>query len=146
MNSGIFSGELGRFYDEEFKSKPNPYNLHWSKRIGRFLPKPSEIWYEINESVIGKDLAQDTIDIIDQYVMPKLLLLLDNSELEALWLQDEDSQTTEFQRLLNLSVLLSKHKSSKIYQIIEDLHKYAERKRLSIGYHLNKLNARYANE
>ena len=59
--------------------------------------------------------------------------------MEKIWLSNIDYATTEFQRLLNLTVLFNKREAEDTNKIIADLKEYAKAHKLSIDYHLKQL-------
>jgi len=146
LNIGVFSETLGDFYEFDKGKKPGVEDLHWVKRIGHFQPEKSDLWFEIEDGKQLQKVVDQSIGILNDFVLPQLSVLSNDIELEKLWLINEDSSVTEFQRLLNLTVLLSKRHSEEANKFIEHLKEYAKEKRFSIDYHLNKLYAEYLTE
>lgn len=144
INVGVFSQVLADFFEEEIGKKPSVEDLHWSKRIGHFLPDKPDLWFKFGNETEFEKVVYESKSIIEKVVLPEMESLLEDEGLECLWTENEASYVTEFQRLLNLSVFLSRKKSPAVNEVIEDLKKYAKEKRLSIEYHLDKLNAEYA--
>jgi hypothetical protein len=110
------------------------------KRIGHFQIVKSDEWFEIGDSIQLLNVYQRTSKLFTEIIIPKLDLISNDAEMELIWLNDKDSATTEFQRLLNLSVLLTKRDAENRNKIITDLKEYAKANRLSIDYHLKQLD------
>ncbi len=144
INVGVFSKVLADFFEEEIGKKPNVEDLHWSKRIGHFLPDKTDLWFKFGNEVEFENVVIESKSVLEKFVLPEMVSLKEDEGLERLWMVNEASYVTEFQRLLNLSVFLSRKRSPAVKEVIEDLKQYAKEKRLSVEYHLDKLNAEYA--
>lgn len=143
LNIGVYSRSLGLFFDDEILDKPSIYKSHWLKRIGHFLPKKSDKWFEISERSSVEHITQEIKFVFNEYILPELWQNIYDEGLENLWQLDEASYVTEFQRLLYLSVFLCKRQAPEASHVIAKLIDYAKQKELSIDYHLKELNTEY---
>ncbi|HMQ70620.1 MAG TPA: DUF4304 domain-containing protein [Ignavibacteria bacterium] len=140
FNIGICSVYLLSFYQIEDKL-PETDDWHWRKRIGNFLPANEDVWLKISETTNIQELVKYSIELFNKYVFPELRNNSTDEELVTQWLNKNSPGLTEFQRLLNLTALLSKTNLDTIYlNVKSELLNYAQKNRLSISYHLNKLD------
>jgi hypothetical protein len=139
FNIGVFLKTLGDFYEFGQTQKPEIDDSHWMKRIGHFQTVKSDEWFEIKDNDQLQNVYQKTSRLFRENIIPILELICNDVEMEKIWLKDSDSATTEFQRLLNLSVLLTKRQAENRNKIISDLKEYAKANKLAIDYHLKQL-------
>ncbi len=145
FNTGIFLKTLGDFYQFDENRKLEIDDLHWKKRIGQFHETKSDLWFEINNNDHLHTVYQVVSKLFEEVILPKLENICDDSEMERIWVSNADSGTTEFLRLLNLTVLLCKREAENKNTYIEDLKEYAKKNKLSIEYHLKLLNVKSEN-
>lgn len=139
FNIGIFLKDLSIFYNDHEK-KISIDDCHWQKRIGFFLPDSNDIWFEISCNTSIDILLDSVLNMLKNNVFPELQKLLQSNGLLSTWLENKNTHVTEFERLLNLSVLMTKNKHPQTNMIITDLINYANKRHLSIDLHLQKLN------
>jgi hypothetical protein len=139
FNIGICSSTLRTFFDEFDAKIPNIDQSHFVKRIGQFLPEMKDLWFSFRLDNF-KEVVSETIKIFDNYVLKEIKNMIGDDDLERHWMNGQNFNVTEFQRLLYLSVLLKKKNDKYAFQVINDLIQYARNNKLSIEYHLKKLN------
>ena len=139
FNVGIFLKTLGDFYEFDQNKKLEIDDLHWMKRIGHFQTIKSDLWFEIANNEQLQSVYEKTCKLFGGIVLPELEKICNDSEMEKIWLSNIDPATTEFQRLLNLTVLFNKREAEDTNKIIADLKEYAKAHKLSIDYHLKQL-------
>jgi hypothetical protein len=105
VNFGIVSLVIAE--KEGIKSKVKFLDSHWRERIGFFLPKPFDKWWEIQSEQEAVAAGLEISQIIEKQTLPKLYTLSSTNNLVALWQSGRSPGMTEFQRK-NLLALAEK--------------------------------------
>jgi len=79
---------------------------HWRMRLGALTDSPRDIWWEIKPGADMGVLNNELWALISVRALPTLDRYCKNDELAALWLTGRSPGLTEFERLINLSILL----------------------------------------
>ncbi len=145
FNIGVYSKELSRFYGN-LKNDITFEDCHWTQRIGFFLPENKDLWFDMSYNTDTNDLTGTTLKIILENVLPELETLIAKNGLLNLWLSNTKNNTTELERLLNLSVLLYNRNLPEAKNIEDELIDLAKRRKISIDLHLKKLHEEYTNK
>lgn len=104
---GVVSRRLLRFFSSEQRSA----NLlvddcHWRERLGFLLPSRQDKWWTIDANTSITYLAEEISDYITALAIPKLNEYVRDESLRDLWLSGHSPGLTNFQRLMNLSVMI----------------------------------------
>jgi hypothetical protein len=102
-NVGICSARLMEFFGNK-PSRITVADCHLSVRLGRLLPERVDTWWAINSHNLNETIAnfRDYMCVADFYINRHIR----HEDLIALWSKGESPGLTDFQRLMNLSVLL----------------------------------------
>jgi hypothetical protein len=107
VNLGIFSARLADFFSAtETRSRPSVWDCHWRQRLGHLSSERRDIWWPINVNTSLEDLGQEIQGIIIKLAVPELERYVRDEALRDLWLSGISPGLTDFQRLMNVSVLL----------------------------------------
>lgn len=128
INLGICSDTLFRFFSDGREARfPSLNECHWTERLGMLAKIPGDKWWTIDERSNLDELTMELVDDLTKIAIPSMDSLVDDCALEALWHTGQAPGLTEFQRLMNLSVLLKAAKSKRLGPIIEELRRLGER-------------------
>lgn len=105
INFGIVSLTIAE--KEGIKSKAKFLDSHWRERIGFFLPKPFDKWWEIQSEQEAVEAGLEISQIIEKQALPKIYAISSTENLVALWQSGRSPGMTEFQRK-NLLALAKK--------------------------------------
>jgi hypothetical protein len=104
INLGIYSFLVGD--REGYKNvEPELAACHWRKRLGRFLPKPEDKWWELNNEESSRIAGEEICALLKEKALPELEQFSSTSELKQLWVTGESPGITEFQREKYLGML-----------------------------------------
>lgn len=103
VNVGIICGRL-LDEDQPDVSKAGSMNAHLRKRIGEFLPKPADQWWDLNGTTETNALATELSPLLDTAIR-FLLDHADDAQLIALWESGQSPGLTDRQRQRVLSEL-----------------------------------------
>jgi hypothetical protein len=105
VNFGIVSLAIAE--KEGINSKIKFLDSHWRERIGFFLPKPFDKWWEMQNEQKAVKAGLEISQIIERQALPKLYSLSSTDNLIALWQNGRSPGMTEYQRK-NLLALVEK--------------------------------------
>jgi hypothetical protein len=107
VNLGIASTRLLAFFSHIRPGmKPSIWDCHWRQRLGYLLPNHSDVWWTINSTTLVDDLGQEIQGYVVNFGVPELKEYISDETLRDLWLSGSAPGLTDFQRLMNVSVLL----------------------------------------
>jgi hypothetical protein len=128
VNLGVASTRLLNFFSVIYSKKgPNIWDCHWRRRLGQ-LSEGEDVWWSIDIGTSIEELSEYILSQIVSYAIPEIGKYLDDNELRDLWLSGHSPSLTEFQRLMNLSVLL---KEMGPHELLEPILR--KMKQISIG-------------
>lgn len=134
VNLGICSDTLFKFFSDGREPEfPSLGECHWTERLGFLRTIPEDKWWVIDEQCNLDKLSTELVEDLTRIAIPKMDSLVDDCALKALWHTGRASGLTEFQRLMNLSVLLKATKSEKLGTIIEELKRLGEKDHWIVG-------------
>ncbi|MDZ4707912.1 MAG: DUF4304 domain-containing protein [Saprospiraceae bacterium] len=139
-NIGVYSTVLANFYNGFVKEDIAIDDCHWIKRIGLFNNGNKDLWFEINTQITMDSLVKSLKYIFSKNVLPELKEILKANGLLATWVENKNTNVTEFERLLNLTVLMTKANHPDKEKAMSELMAYAKSRKISIELHLQKLN------
>jgi len=106
INLGIASSRLLNFFSTNISSQgPSIFDCHWQKRIGHLI-LGEDLWWSIESDTQVKLLGAELWTYILNQGIPEIANYIHDINLRDLWLSGSSPSLTEFQRLVNLSVLL----------------------------------------
>jgi hypothetical protein len=126
INIGIASRVIYEFNEEEI-NVPTIVDCHYAQRLGFLIPTiKSDKWWLINEDTNANNLYLEISDYINRFALPVKDKYSHDDGLIDLWLSGLSPGLGEFQRLLNLSILLkAKGKNKILDQVIKELRESA---------------------
>jgi hypothetical protein len=107
VNLGVLSTRLAAFFaDTPPGKRPSVWDCHWRQRIGWLLPQNRDVWWSIDIGTSFPELSSEIEMYLVDLVVPELEAHISDEALRDLWLSGRSPGLTDFQRLMNLSVLL----------------------------------------
>lgn len=112
LNLGVASARLlrffapGRFAVAEPKTRPEIWDCHWQQRLGFLLPARLDTWWAIEAETPLAPLIREIGAHLRDLAIPEIARHASDEALRDLWLGGRSPGLTDFQRLLNLTVLL----------------------------------------
>ena len=82
------------------------YYFGYLQRLGHLLPEHRDIWWSIDADTSLEDLGQEIQRTLIELAIPELERYMCDEALRDLWLSGISPGLTDFQRLMNVSVLL----------------------------------------
>jgi hypothetical protein len=76
------------------------------KRLGFFLPKPSDTWWRIDATTRPTAIAEEILDALVKLANPEMKKFMVDAHLRELWASGDAPGLTEVERLKCLSLLL----------------------------------------
>ncbi len=106
INLGVASSRLLRFFATKYtQNGPNIWDCHWGVRLGHLL-QGKDIWWTIETKTSIEILGEKLWTDLQDKCIPEIARYIHDPDLRDLWLSGSSPSLTEFQRLINLSVLL----------------------------------------
>ncbi len=106
INLGVASSRLLSFFAiNPSKSGPNFEDCHWQKRMGH-LVQGKDVWWSIIQNTQIEILGEEIWLHLLNLGIPEIAKFIHDQNLRDLWLSGTSPSLTEFQRYLNLSILL----------------------------------------
>jgi hypothetical protein len=106
VNVGVASGVLLNFFGFPESEAPNIDQCQWRKRLGFFLPNPSDTWWRLDTKTSSTAIGEEIVDILLQLARPEMETYMSDTSLMRLWASGDSPGLTEVDRLRCLSVLL----------------------------------------
>ena len=107
INLGVASRLLIRFYlGENDVTKLSLDGCHWRTRLGLLTAAEEDVWWSIAEETSITDVGEMVCGYIEKLALPELEKYSSDRALCDLWLSGPAPGLTNFQRLMNLSVLI----------------------------------------
>ena len=100
-NLGIWVEQLARW------PKPDIWACHWDKRIGHFLPAPTDYWWTCSNDESASQAGQEIATLLEDRALPEMESLASVSALKSLWSAGRSPGLTELQRQRYLTQLKS---------------------------------------
>lgn len=138
INIGVYSYTLGMFYDTCDITSPSIEECHWQVRIGNLKTNNEDLWFD-TVSLNAGEIVKTISNILENDFFSKMPQIVSDNGLKNRWLINNNSNVTEFDRLLNLTVLLKNGDQELFSEYVSKLKLFAKSKGLSIDYHISKL-------
>lgn len=140
INIGIASFILFKFFSYNIV-KPKIEDCHWRQRLGFFLPKKNDLWWKINGETNIILIFDELKNYFENYVNPEIKKYSNNIALRDLWLSGKSPGLTDFQRLMNLLILIKYIGPNEIFnKIVDELRsKYQNQDSSLIESHIKDL-------
>jgi hypothetical protein len=106
VNVGVALGILTEFFGHQATQVPSIDRCQWRKRLGFFLPKPSDTWWRIDATTRPTAIAEEILDALLKLAFPEMKKFMADANLRELWASGDAPGLTEVERLKCLSLLL----------------------------------------
>lgn len=128
INIGVISRRLLQFFSAEQRSTDLFVdNCHWRERIGFMLPTRQDKWWTIEANTSTEHLAEELCEYIVSLAIPEINKYIEDEALRDLWLSGRSPGLTNFQRLMNLSVMVKAlGPSDELESVMRDLQQAVE--------------------
>lgn len=129
INLGVCSGGLVEFFSpDEVDRQPPIERCHWRKLVGNLLLEGQDKWWGISDHYSSDDLMVEMGCLLVDLVIPDVILHTSDKSLCEKWMSGDSPGLTEFQRLINLSVLLKRYgENEKLIKVVRQLEEEVER-------------------
>jgi hypothetical protein len=113
---------LGFFKNLENNKIPDVWDSQWRVRLGELMPEKKDKWWIINEETNITEFSRLLLSLINEFALPSIFKYISDQSLMDLWLGGKSPSLTEYQRLLNLAVLLKMKGQDDLFkQIVMEL-------------------------
>jgi len=128
INLGIASRLLLRFYLVKYGvTKLSLEDCHWRRRLGLLTAAEEDVWWSIVEETSIDDLGKLLCGYIEKFAIPEIDRYRSDRSLCDLWLTGRSPGLTNYQRLMNLTVLIKVlGPESKKAMVLEELRRESE--------------------
>ncbi|MCW3466636.1 DUF4304 domain-containing protein [Chitinophaga nivalis] len=144
INLAVSSTVLRKFEDKDLTKMPGIVRCHWTERIGFLMPVNKDFWWEIDATTDLLALSREIIEILVQKGIPEIKKHMSDHALIAHWIRGESKGLTDFQRMVNLVILLKHEHHPLLIDYIKELENIAAVDPIA-RYYLKELDIRYGN-
>ena len=107
VNLGVFSRTIATRVGNT--REPNILDAQWSSRIGSFLPKPHDKWWEITSEAEAIEVGEEIAEVLQEAALPQFATISSTEDLKRLWETGRSPGLTESQRQQFLRALNDEH-------------------------------------
>jgi hypothetical protein len=142
VNLGVWCHAVAAFDDRADDGNARITACHWRSRLGQFFSPPRDEWWEIDGTARDEAVSSLVTGYLVDLALPEMDRLSCDEALRDLWLSGQSPGQTDFQRLYNLSVLVSRTgPRDQLPAVLGELREVASRGRMAFSYtdHVRRL-------
>lgn len=123
INIGFLVKRISLFKRGSVTQQPEPDDCHWKMRIGFLLDDRKDKWWTLSNEADFSALSGELKGIVAERVLPLLKNYSSVDSFINFWLSGKAQGITDFERMINLSVLLKQAgRTEDLKSVIEQLN------------------------
>jgi hypothetical protein len=128
INLGIFSKTIANF----FGNKKREMNFsrdecHWKERLGFLMKERRDMWWVLNLETSLEIIGKEMCDLLTDLAIPALEQFKEEKSLYNFWKSGKYGGLTDFEQLVNLSILAMKFgEKEQIDRVVKHLKQFEE--------------------